>query len=305
MSLKLIKNKIRSVDKTHQVTKAMGAVSAVKMRKSQERALVARPYARGALAILQRVAGSIDAVNHPLTAERDVKKTCFLVVTSDKGLAGSLNTAVLKATVRTLEEKNISKEDAIFICIGNKGYEFFTKRGFTVHKYYDNLGDDVSIDEMKDVTGELVELFVREEIDRCDVVYTNFISTFEQEAVIRQLLPLSFDEIENVIKGIIPEKGKFAEKVEEKTSTSSVYTIEPNPEEVFTELLPYLLNIEIYHSLIEAKASEHSARMVAMKNASDKAEEMSEELTLKYNKARQSLITREVSEIIGGMEVMK
>jgi len=165
---------------------------------------------------------------------------------------------------------------------------------------------------MREVTTALVDQFTSGNIDRCVVVYSNFISTFEQKAISRQLLPISFEEVEHVIKDIIPEKGKYAEGAdkgsadeEKRGGGPTVYTIEPSPEEVLEELLPSLLNIQLYHILLEAKACEHSARMVAMKNASDKAQEMSQELTLEFNKSRQALITREVSEIIGGVEAMK
>ena len=303
MSLKSIKNKIRSVGRTHKVTKAMEAVSAVKMRKSQERALDGRPYAASALRILRRISGSVDAATHPLTQTREGGKTLFLVVTSDKGLAGSLNTAVIKRTVKAIRELDCTKEDTRFLCLGTKGKDHFSKRNYRVVRQFENVGDDVSAEEMKEITDAAIELFLKGEVDRVYAAYTNFRSTFEQEAVLRQVLPIDMEEVAKIINGILPEKGKGAEKVENEQGPS-VYLIEPDPEEVFTELLPFLLNIELYHALLEAKASEHSARMVAMKNASDKAEEMSEELNLEFNKERQTLITREVSEIIGGMEVM-
>lgn len=287
----------------HTVTKAMEAVSAVKMRKSQERALGTRPYAISALSILKRVSDSKDAVSNPLTIRRSVQKVCVLVVTSDKGLAGSLNGAVLKSVIRTMEEQNVHKEDVSFICIGNKGYDFLTKRGYSVLKKYENISDNVSIKDMKEVTTHITDLFIQEKVDQCFIAYTNFISTFEQQVVIRELLPISFDEIEKVISEIVPEKGKYRDiKTEDKNPV--LYSVEPDSTEVLEELLPFLLNIQIYHSLLEAKASEHSARMVAMKNASDKARDMSKELNLEFNKARQGLITREVSEIIGGMETL-
>lgn len=305
MSLKVIKNKIRSVNKTHKVTKAMEAVSAVKMRKAQERALTARPYALSALTILSRVSDSVDAENHPLTQERNGTKTCILLVTSDKGLAGNLNNAVIKQVVQMIKNEHLEKESVCFVCIGNKGNEYFAKREYTVVRHYDNLGDEVASDEMREVTKTLTEMFMRGEIDRCVVAYTNFVSTFEQRSSIRQVLPIHVEDVRKIIMDIAPAKGKFADAEETGESRQTIYEIEPDADEVFTELLPFLLNIELYHTLLEAKASEHSARMVAMKNASDKAEEMSDELTLSFNKERQTLITREVSEIVGGMETMK
>ena len=303
MSLKTIKSKIRSVDKTHKVTKAMEAVSAVKMRKSQEWALRARPYADSALNILRRVSESGTLDNASLRAKRDAKNSCLLVVTSDKGLAGNLNNAVLKKVQAYMEDKGLTKDNTKFICLGRKGSEFLKKRGFNVIESYDNINDDVSTDDMKEITNKLIKMFEDCEIDRCDVFYTEFLSTFEQEAVMRRLLPISYGAVEDVIEGIVPKTGKFSDE-EDDTKVQS-YMLEPDSDEIFKELLPFLINIQVFHSLIEAKASEHSARMVAMKNASDKAGEISKELNLKFNKARQALITREVSEIIGGMETLE
>lgn len=303
MSLKIIKNKIRSVDKTHKVTKAMEAVSAVKMRKSQERAIDGRAYARSALTILSSVSGSFDGRNHPLSVKREEKNICFVVVTSDKGLAGNLNNAVLKKTLETIKIHNYKKEQLKFICMGKKGYEFFSKRGYEVMQKFENISDEVSSSDMKKITDKLINDYTTEEYDKCYVVYTNFLSTFEQDAVVRRLLPLSVPAITETVEGIRSEHGKFSERSEKGVENIHEYTVEPNPEEVLNELLPFLLNIEVYHSLLESKASEHSARMVAMKNASDKARDISKDLNLEFNKERQSLITREVSEIIGGIEV--
>lgn len=307
MSLKDIKNKIRSVDKTYKVTKAMEAVSAIKMRKSQERALLARPYAVSALTILSRVSESMDAAQHPLTQAREGKRIGCLVITSDKGFAGSLNMSVIKATLKVIAD--FDKKDVTLFCIGNKGKNYFEKRGFTIAKHFTNIGDKVSSTDMLEVTNALSDLFLENSdsdnnIDRAFSIYTNFISTVQQETVVRQVLPISLEEVTKIITGIVPKKGKHAEVVP-VTQNKLIYEIEPDPEEVLNQLLPFLLNIELYHSLLESKASEHSARMVAMKNASDKAEEMSEDLTREFNRARQAMITREVSEIIGGMEVMK
>lgn len=302
MALKEVKNKIRSVERTHTVTKAMEAVSAVKMRKTQESALLGRAYARSALNILRHVSGSLEAASNPLVAEREIKKICFLVVTSDKGLAGALNGALLREAEKRIRESGLSKGSISVISIGKKGFEYFSNRGYEVLKNYDNFGDDVSVEAMNEVTKQIVDLYKSEKIDQCIVLYTHFRSTFEQDALSRTLLPLSLEEIRRVVKWITPKEGKFSEEVEEEVRLN--YTLEPESSEILEELLPYLLNIEVYHTLLESKASEHSARMVAMKNASDKARDLSKDLKLRFNKERQSLITREVSEIIGGIESM-
>ena len=302
--LKVIKNKIQGVNKTHKVTKAMGAVSAVKMRKSQETALAGRPYAHSALSILTRVSGSLKASRHPLARTRETGKTCVVVITSDKGLAGSLNSAVLRETHRILTERSLSKSDVAFICIGKKGYEHFSKRGYEVLSHTVNLSDDVDPETLEKTSKDVVGLYSFEEYRECVVVYTNFVSTFEQRAVSRSLLPLDVAELEMLVSDIKPRAGKYSETKKEEASTP-LYTIEPDEETVLNELLPFLINIHFYHALLESKASEHSARMVAMKNASDKARDLSKKWTREYNKARQTLITREVSEIVGGIEAMR
>jgi F-type H+-transporting ATPase subunit gamma len=301
MSLKTVKNKIRSVEKTGQVTKAMEAVSAVKMRKSQERALLGRPYAAAAFNILERVSGSLGKVNHILTEKRDVKNICFVVVTSDKGLAGNLNNAVLKKTVEEIEKEKYQKDQIHFFCFGRKVHDFFSKRGYNILANYDNISDEISIEDMRETTESLVEMYKNKDFDKCYIVYTNFKSTFEQDAVMRRLIPLSVGALVDTIRVIRPEYGKYASENGNGNGDTVIHTVEPSHEEVLSELIPFLLNIEVYHALLEAKASEHSARMVAMKNASDKARDLSKELNLEFNKARQAMITKEMSEITSGM----
>jgi len=302
MSLKNIKNKIRSIDKTRKVTKAMEAVSAVKMRKSQERALEGRAYAHAALSILKRLSGSIDGTKHLLSTVRDIKHSCVIIVTSDKGLAGSLNNGVLKRTDTLVRDNNLSVLNTSFICIGRKGYEYAIRRGFTIESEYLNMSDDVPLSGLREIAQAIVSKFMDGEFDSVCVVYTNFHSTFEQSAEVRTVLPLSLESVQEVVEGITPASGKHT--IPGTNLFVHDYTIEPSPEEVLSELLPFLIKIELYHTFLESKASEHSARMVAMKNASDKAKEMSDGFKLRFNKERQSLITREVSEIIGGIETL-
>ena len=302
MSLKTLKGKIRSIDKTRTVTKAMEAVSAAKMRKSQERALSARPYSRSALRILQKLSGSIDAINHPLTISGSGTRILVVLITSDKGLAGNLNSAVLKQLTRFLKEQNVSIESADFIAIGRKGAEFVKKRGFTVLLERLNDQDSVSIEDLSEVRELLSQKYLTGAYKEVIALYQNFRSTFENEPAQRSILPIQTASVREAVLGITPSKGKFAEAQEEESIFA--YTIEPDPESVLNELMPFLLSVLLFHALLESKAAEHSARMVAMKNASDKALELSDALRLEFNKARQALITREVSEITSGIEAM-
>lgn len=303
--LKNIKSKILSVGKTRKVTRAMEAVSAVKMRKSQERALAARPYAATALSILERLAGSHDVSVHSLRKHQE-GKTIVVVVTSDKGLAGALNSAAVKQVERALAERKLSKGNTIFFCIGRRGADYFASRGYDVRDRRENMSDAVTEADMTAVTSDILAWREAGEAGDAIMIYTNFLSTFEQKPVARQILPITPEMMREMVEGIAPVKGKFShERPTRSFMGSPVYSIEPSPEEVLNAIMPKILNIAVFHALLEAKASEHSARMVAMKNATDKAKEVGKTLTLKYNKARQAAITREVSEITSGIEAMK
>lgn len=301
MSLKIIKGKIRGIDKTHKVTKAMEAVSAVKMRKSQERALHGRPYATAALSILARLSGSLDTLKHPLIEKRERTSMCLTVITSDKGLAGSLNSSVLKRAEAVIQSSNLPKEKIGIIAVGRKGYEHFSKRDYKIVDHTENIADDVAEENLETVTKKVIEVFGHE-YNQVVAVYNQFRSTFEQDAVVRHILPLDRDEISKIVEGIVPETGKFSDV--NGNGKNELYTVEPDHETVLAALLPHLLRTLLYHSLLEAKASEHSARMVAMKNASEKARDLSRDLTRTLNSARQTQITREVGEIVGGIEAM-
>lgn len=301
MALKHIKNKIKSTQRTSKVTRAMEAVSAVKMRKSQERALKGRPFAEASLRILENISHSLDVKHHLFLRERQATHHCIIVVTADKGLAGSLNSAILKEAVTYLNSH--TKDEVEVICFGKKSYEFFLRRGYVIPKHYVNIGDDVSIHDMEDVVNYITTNFKDGHYRTVRVVYQNFISTFEQQAIIRRILPIEPKEVRTMIEDILPKHGKYTEKPDHKFT--AVYTIEQSYESLFNSIFSSLVEIMLYHALLESKASEHSARMVAMKNATDKARDVSRILTLQYNKERQSVITAEVSEITGGIEAMK
>ena len=303
-SLKSIKTKIISYKKTGTVTHAMEAVSAVKMRKSQERALAGRAYAAAALSVLKRLAGTADAERHALAREQ-LGKTCFVVITSDKGLAGSLNSAVIRRVEDEIRSRALPKNDVVIIAVGRRGGDYFTSRGYEVRVKHENVGDGVSESDIRMVTDKILEWHAAGEIGACSIAYQNFLSTFEQEAGVRQIVPITQEMITEMVKHIRPVKGKYAPAASEEDKGPDVYTIEPDADEVLAVLLPKLLNTAVFHAFLEAKASEHSARMVAMKNATDKAKEMAGDLTRTFNKVRQASITREVSEITSGIEAMK
>jgi F-type H+-transporting ATPase subunit gamma len=299
--LKEIKSKIRSTARTRTVTKAMEAVSAAKMRKTQNAALAGRSYARAATSVLARVQGTRELLSHPLTDKRQVKKALYIVITSDKGLAGALNSGVLRAAARDIHERGLAPQNASVVAIGRKAQDFFSRRDFTIEAYHPNT-DVVSAEVIESVVRAAAARFTSGAVDEVVIAYQNFISTFEQRPTLRTLFPLSLGELRKVVDDIVPAKG--AQKQAPVEATAGGYTVEPSESEVLGAILQKLAAIFVYHALLESQASEHSARMVAMKGASDKAAEMQHALTLKFNKARQAAITREVSEITGGMEAM-
>jgi F-type H+-transporting ATPase subunit gamma len=296
MALKDIKNKIKATERMNKVTRAMEAVSAVKMRKTQATALSGRSYARAAISILARLSGTEHVAKHPLSEQREYKRVALVVMTSDKGLAGALNSSVLKRAVEAVSE--FSKEQVSVYAYGKKADDFFTSRGYTVAARYENKSDSIEIETMEELAGKLSRAFVAREYDKVTVVYSNFKSTFEQVATERRLLPLSMGALTEIVDGIIPVKGKWSGVKE--TAAPATYSVEPSGEDVLSALIPRLVAVALYHMLLESKASEHSARMVAMKNASDKSKDVVRDLTRTYNKVRQAAITREVSEIISG-----
>lgn len=301
MALKTIKNKIKSIQRTSKVTKAMEAVSAVKMRKSQEKAISGRSYAEAAFRILENISKSIDVQSHSFLQSEEGSHDCIIVITSDKGLAGSLNSAVLKeATALIQKEKQGNIE---LICFGKKAYEHFLRRGYTIPQHFINVRDEIDIEEVAQVVAFVTEQFKLNKYKTVRVVYQQFKSTFEQKATARQVLPIDTETVRHMIRDILPKHGKYSEV--QAPQKSVAYTIEQSYEKLFDSIFTKLVEIMLYHAILESKASEHSARMVAMKNATDKAKEVQKTLTLLYNKERQSVITAEVSEITGGIEAMK
>ena len=301
MALKDIKAKIGATKRMNTVTRAMEAVSAVKMRKTQASALSGRSYARAALAILTRIAGTDTVKKHPLAHSRDkINKIALVVMTSDKGLAGGLNSGVLKKAAAFIDDCN--KDQVIVYAYGRKGQEYFENRGYAIEKSLENKQDHVPLSDLEALADELSAGFLAGKFDKVIVAYTSFKSTFEQVPLTRRLLPLSLPALAEIVEGIVPAKGKWSS--EQALEAPVSYEVEPSPEEVLGVLIPRLTAIALYHMLLESKASEHSARMVAMKNASDKSKEVVRDLTRKYNKVRQAAITREVSEIVSGREAL-
>lgn len=299
LSTRFIKRQIQSTKNIGKITKAMQMVSAAKMRRSQESALIARPYAEAALKLLDNVCGSItSSQNYPLARKREIKNLCLLVITSDKGMCGGLNTNVLKKAaeiIKANQDKKIS-----IVAIGKKAEKFFRNKETTV-AVFDSIGDTATLAETLPISRLLMDDFLGHKFDKVIAVYTNFVSTLRQDVEEKDLLPVS----ERIFKEIIDEIGTDEAGRTKKMKDATEYLFEPSPEEVLKKLLPNLVETQIFDIILEANASEHSARMVAMKNATDNANDLLEGLKLSYNYARQQKITQEMTEIAAGVAALE
>ena len=281
---KEIRTKIKSVQNTRKITKAMEMVAASKMRKAQERMRRARPYADKVRNIAGHLASANPEYRHPFLVEHDtVKAAGLIVVTTDKGLCGGLNTNLLRAVTSKLRELEAAGEKILVTAIGNKGLGFFNRVGAQVVSHVTQLGDTPHLEKLIGPVKVQLDAYTRGEIDRVFLCYTRFINTMKQEAVIEQLLPLSAERMQ-----------------EDRRDHSWDYLYEPDAQTVLDELLVRYVEALVYQAVAENMASEQSARMVAMKAASDNAKKVIDDLQLSYNKARQAAITKELSEIVSG-----
>jgi F-type H+-transporting ATPase subunit gamma len=278
-----IRRRIKSVKNTAQITKAMQMVASSKMRKAQLAALAGRPYASLMNKMLAHVSGHSGDFSHPLLEKRGGNKRAIVLVSTDKGLCGALNSNL------TREAAKFDKDSTVFVCAGKKGAQFVsrTRRKLAAEFTYK---DSPLFAEARAISKFVQEMFLAGEVDQVDVLYTNFISTLNQKPEVQPLLPIG--EIKGVQAGV---HGGESSAALEKSEVE--YLFEPAPDAVLGALLPHYLNFQVFQFLLEAKASEHSSRMVAMKNATDNAKQLIKDLTLEYNKLRQANITKELLEI--------
>ena len=277
-----IRNKIKSVQNTRKITKAMEMVAASKMRKAQERTRAARPYADKIRNVAAHLSHANPEYRHPYMVTRDtVKKAGIIVVTADKGLCGGLNTNVLRMALAKMREWEAEGESFEVCCIGNKGLGFMQRLGANVVSHVVGLGDKPHMERLIGALKIMLDGYTQDRFDRLEIFYTRFVNTMKQEPVMEQLLPLSGERLGS------PEG-------------SWDYIYEPDSKTVLDQTLTRYVEALIYQSVTENMASEQSARMVAMKAASDNAGSVIDELTLVYNKSRQAAITKELSEIVAG-----
>jgi F-type H+-transporting ATPase subunit gamma len=282
--MKEIRTKIKSVQNTRKITKAMEMVAASKMRKAQDRMRSARPYADKVRNICANLAKANPEYRHEYMVERDeIKNVAAIVVTTDKGLCGGLNTNILRLVTSKFQEYGAKGAKVRATAIGTKGAGFFNRIGVEVTSKVTGLGDKPHLEGLIGAIKVQLDAYVAGEVDAVYLAYTKFVNTMKQEAVFEQLLPLGGDRLKA-----------------DEDSTSWDYIYEPDAKAVIDDLLLRYIEALVYQAVAENMASEQSARMVAMKAASDNAKNVISELQLTYNKARQAAITKELAEIVGG-----
>lgn len=290
-SLREIKGRIGSTKKMSQITSAMHMVSNSKLRRAEENATSFQAYREKLQEAVQAIATGDTAADHPMLEDRPVKRTGYVVITADSGLAGPYNANVLKRLTGEIKERHNNDPDFYdILVIGKMGYEFLTARGYNVSKYRTGLADQPDFSSVKEITHEAVNSFIDEDIDELFIIYNEFINVLEQKVRADKLLPLTESDLEE-------------DRAEESTLTN--YEFEPDKDSLLAVILPQYAESLIYGSLLEAKASEHAARMTAMKAATDNAKELIDELSLEYNRARQAAITQEITEIVGGAAALE
>lgn len=284
-SLRDIQTRITSTKKTSQITKAMQMVSASKLNRAETNAKSFVPYMDKIQEVVASIALGSKDVTHPMLVSRPVKKTGYLVITSDRGLAGAYNSSILRSVYKHIQERHTSKDEYVVIALGRVGRDFFRMRGIEAIESVTGLPDQPSFADVKEIVRKTVDLFSEGVYDELHMYYSHFVNAIQQDVTVKKVLPLT--------------------EIESSSGRLSSYEFEPSPEDILEVLLPQYAESLIYGALLDGKASEHAARMTAMQNATDNAKELIRNLTLQYNRARQAAITQEITEIVGGAAALE
>jgi len=293
-----LRRRIRAVKNTQQITKAMKMVAASKLRRAQERIMSARPYAVQMQRVLRSVASRVDQSIHPLLTAREVgpeSRTLLLVITADKGLCGSFNTNVIKAGGTFLVE---TKQPCSLGLVGRKGRDFFVRRGFEVMFEQVGIFQKLRFEDASAIAKTAMDAFLEGKVDRVMLVYNEFRSVMTQRVVVDQLLPIAKGDVAGTGSEVapVPSGGDPRAQVD--------YLYEPAPQEIFNQLLPRYVEVQVYRALLESNAAFFAAQMTAMDTATKNSAEMIADLTLYMNKVRQAAITREIIEVVSGAEAL-
>ena len=289
-ALKEVRNRIKSVQSTQQITKAMKMVSAAKLRRAQDAVTQMRPYAQKLQEMLSNIVSSSESdIKMALAADRPVEKVLILLVTSDRGLCGGYNSNLIKLAKQVITQKypeQLAAGNVQILPIGKKGYEHFLKNGFKVVDNYWNIFTGLSFEKVQDAAQYAMDAFANKQVDAVDLVYSEFKNAATQRYIAEQFLP---------VKKVVATESR------KKTD----FIFEPNKEVLIEELMPKILNTQLYKAVLDGNASEHGARMTAMDKASENANELLKNLKISYNRARQAAITTELSEIVSGAAALQ
>jgi F-type H+-transporting ATPase subunit gamma len=290
---KQLKRRVKSVQNTKQVTKAMEMIASARLPKAQDRVAAARPYSEQITEVIRSLAEAGADLEHPLLEQKDedqIDKVAYVVITADRGLAGPYNNNVLRAATRTLEEDQRKGRDYSLILVGKKGLTFYRFRGYDVDASFTGMSEKPTYEDARQVATAVSQPFEEGDVDLVRLVYTRFLSAGNQQVVVRQFLPL---DTETLAGG------------DDDDGTEAAYEFEPAPTEILERLLPRYVEARLYAAMLEASASELASRQRAMKAASDNAEELIDNLNRELNAARQATITTEIMEVVGGAEALR
>jgi len=287
-TLRDIKNRIVGVKSTQKITKAMKMIATAKLRGAQQRIVGARPYANKIGELLSRLAADDSLQTNPFFVNRQVKKVCVIVITADRGLCGAFNTNIIREATNYVKEELNNETDVSVFTLGKKATEYFSKRNYTIEGKIVGLFSSLEYQSTLQLYNELIPKYLNGELDKIVMVYNEFVSMIQQRIVRVQLLPIPFNQ----------------EEKQDQTYSSN-YIFEPDQLSIFQSLIPKHLKVQLWRALLESNASELSARMTAMDNATTNAQELIRSLNLTYNKERQAAITKEILEIVSGANALK
>ena len=281
-NLKSLQERIKSVSSIQQVTKAMKMVAAAKVKKAQDKMEISRPYSKNTQDMICRILPQVSNDNIVLVGKRKVSKTALIIITSDRGFAGSFNSSVIRLAEKEIEK--LGKDKVQLFCLGKKSSEYFSKRNYNVVQSFYDFWKDMTFDTASDIAETFIAAFKNHEVDEVNVIYNRFKTLASQDLMMEKVLPIDFTEDYN--------------------PRDYNYDYEPNKESIVKSLLPKHLKVQMWQQMLESYSSEEAARMIAMDNATENAKEIIKELKLEFNKARQAAITTEMLEIVGGAEAL-
>jgi len=301
-NLRDIRNRIDSIENTKQVTRAMKMVAAAKLRRAQERIFEARPYAYKLRELIGHLTDKLEDVGHPLFQKPDTEGVLLIVVTADRGLAGAFNSNVIKTAEAAIESKYATQRangDLYLLCVGRKGHKHFERRNYQLVGDFRNVFDGLNFSLAKKIVEAAREGFDRALWGQVAIAYNEFKNTIAQNRIVEPLLPIPKEQF------LTPVQKKEDAPAERSNTLEVDYIFEPDAAQIMNALVPRFLNYQVWRALLESNAAEQGARMVAMDNATSNAEELRDELQLKYNRARQNAITMEILDISSGAEALE